>query len=75
VRRDTARAGGQVAECLVRELEFPDEKNIRRRVYDALNVLMAMGIITKNKKTITWVGLPGGMVRWADRRAPRARIA
>jgi hypothetical protein len=24
-----------------------DEKNIRRRIYDALNVLMAMDIITK----------------------------
>lgn len=35
-----------------------DEKNIRRRVYDALNVLMAMGIIKKQKKTILWVGLP-----------------
>jgi hypothetical protein len=35
-----------------------DEKNIRRRVYDALNVLMAMGIIRKQKKTILWVGLP-----------------
>jgi hypothetical protein len=29
-----------------------DEKNIRRRVYDALNVLMAMNIITKEKKEI-----------------------
>ena len=36
-----------------------DEKNIRRRVYDALNVLMAMDIITKDKKQITWRGLPG----------------
>ena len=27
-----------------------DEKNIRRRVYDALNVLMAMDIISKEKK-------------------------
>ena len=36
-----------------------DDKNIRRRVYDALNVLMAMDIITKNKKEITWRGLPG----------------
>ena len=27
-----------------------DEKNIRRRVYDALNVLMAMNIIAKEKK-------------------------
>jgi len=35
-----------------------DEKNIRRRVYDALNVLMAMEIITKKKKQITWNGLP-----------------
>ncbi len=35
-----------------------DEKNIRRRVYDALNVLMAMDIISKDKKDITWRGLP-----------------
>ena len=35
-----------------------DEKNIRRRVYDALNVLMAMDIITKEKKEISWKGLP-----------------
>jgi hypothetical protein len=35
-----------------------DQKNIRRRVYDALNVLMAMNIITKEKKEIRWIGLP-----------------
>lgn len=35
-----------------------DEKNIRRRVYDALNVLMAMDIISKDKKEIRWKGLP-----------------
>lgn len=35
-----------------------DMKNIRRRVYDALNVLLAMNIITKNKKDIRWIGLP-----------------
>jgi hypothetical protein len=35
-----------------------DEKNIRRRVYDALNVLMAMDIIQKDKKAISWRGLP-----------------
>jgi hypothetical protein len=35
-----------------------DEKNIRRRVYDALNVLMAIGAISKDKKTITWAGYP-----------------
>eukprot|EP00126_Sphaerothecum_destruens_P001709 Sdes_comp15122_c0_seq1m3931 len=35
-----------------------DQKNIRRRVYDALNVLMAMGIISKERKEIKWIGLP-----------------
>ncbi|OAF68347.1 Cilia- and flagella-associated protein 20 [Intoshia linei] len=57
----------EVADELISELnEFagfsPDPgceyKNIRRRVYDALNVLMAMNIITKEKKEIKWVGLP-----------------
>ena len=35
-----------------------DQKNVRRRVYDALNVLMAMKIISKEKKEIKWIGLP-----------------
>ncbi|OBZ91186.1 Transcription factor Dp-2 [Choanephora cucurbitarum] len=35
-----------------------DQKNIRRRVYDALNVLMAMDIISKDKKIIKWLGIP-----------------
>lgn len=34
-----------------------DQKNVRRRVYDALNVLMAIGIIGKEKKEIRWKGL------------------
>jgi transcription factor Dp-1 len=60
----------EVADELVREvmadrsLDEPrgkfDEKNIRRRVYDALNVLMAMDIISKEKKEIHWKGLPNG---------------
>ncbi|KAH9532189.1 hypothetical protein CY35_19G077200 [Sphagnum magellanicum] len=57
----------EVADELVSEFTNPDsprispdqdEKNIRRRVYDALNVLMAMGIILKDKKDIQWKGLP-----------------
>jgi len=56
-----------VADELVQEMLHPadgqppvqyDEKNIRRRVYDALNVLMAMGIISKDKKNLSWQGLP-----------------
>ncbi|BAD73471.1 putative DP protein [Oryza sativa Japonica Group] len=37
-------------------LEF-DEKNIRRRVYDAFNVLIAIRVIAKDKKEIKWMGL------------------
>ncbi|KAL3637151.1 hypothetical protein CASFOL_019450 [Castilleja foliolosa] len=60
----------EVADELVAEFSDPgnnggapdqqqyDEKNIRRRVYDALNVLMAMDIISKDKKEIQWIGLP-----------------
>ena len=39
-------------------MQAVDHKNIRRRVYDALNVLMAMNIISKEKKEIKWIGLP-----------------
>eukprot|EP00035_Acanthoeca_spectabilis_P022962 m.446873 g.446873 ORF g.446873 m.446873 type:complete len:319 (-) comp19434_c0_seq1:134-1090(-) len=38
-------------------------KNIRRRVYDALNVLMAMNIISKEKKEIRWIGLPNNSMQ------------
>lgn len=54
----------EVADELVAEfapantLTNTDQKNIRRRVYDALNVLMAMNIIEKQKKEIKWRGLP-----------------
>lgn len=39
------------------EFEF-DEKNIRRRVYDAFNVLLAINVIAKDKKKIYWIGFP-----------------
>ncbi|XP_010387729.1 transcription factor Dp family member 3 [Rhinopithecus roxellana] len=31
--------------------------NIKRRTYDALNVLMAMNVISREKKKIKWIGL------------------
>jgi len=41
--------------------ETVDEKNIRRRVYDALNVLIAINVVSRDKneekKTITWNGI------------------
>ncbi|KAI8084468.1 E2F/DP family winged-helix DNA-binding domain-containing protein [Halteromyces radiatus] len=53
----------QLVQQLIEELnETPsfestcDPKNIRRRVYDALNVLMAIDFITKDKKEIRWKG-------------------
>lgn len=53
----------EVADELATEIQHNsntniDQKNIRRRVYDALNVLMALDIITKDRKEIKWVGLP-----------------
>ena len=48
--------------CAVGNARQYDEKNIRRRVYDALNVLMAMDIITRQKKDIVWRGLPHNQV-------------
>ena len=47
-----------VRACVCVCVQAVDHKNIRRRVYDALNVLMAMNIISKEKKEIRWIGLP-----------------
>nr|XP_007990925.2 transcription factor Dp family member 3 [Chlorocebus sabaeus] len=33
-----------------------DVNNIKRRTYDALNVLMAMNVISREKKKIKWIG-------------------
>ena len=38
-------------------------KNIRRRVYDILNVLIAMDIVSRDKKEIKWRGLPSNAER------------
>ncbi|KAJ0235112.1 Transcription factor-like protein DPB [Hirschfeldia incana] len=81
----------EVADELVAEFALPnnddtspdqqqyDEKNIRRRVYDALNVLMAMDIISKFKKEILWRGLPRSSLSYiqelkAEQLSLRSRI-
>ncbi|CAH1782181.1 unnamed protein product [Owenia fusiformis] len=68
VQKKGVTSYNEVADELVHEFSDPrnisptdqayDQKNIRRRVYDALNVLMAMNIISKEKKEIRWIGLP-----------------
>lgn len=70
VKEKVTTTYNEVADDLVREFteqqnsvnspaaDQYDQKNIRRRVYDALNVLMAMNIISKEKKEIRWIGLP-----------------
>lgn len=40
-----------------------EPKNIRRRIYDAINVLMAMDIITKERKELKWLGLPSNTLQ------------
>ncbi|XP_037074949.1 transcription factor Dp-2-like [Pollicipes pollicipes] len=67
VRAKGTTTYNEVADELVAELCPPgaaaspdqqyEQKNIRRRVYDALNVLMAMQIISKERKRIQWLGL------------------
>ncbi|KAJ3670640.1 hypothetical protein LUZ60_008066 [Juncus effusus] len=37
------------------QIEF-DAKNIRRRIYDAFNVLCSIGIIYRGKKEVQWLG-------------------
>ena len=39
--------------------ETTEDKNIKRRVYDALNVLLSSGVIAKVGKEVTWAGYPG----------------
>ena len=34
-------------------------RNIRRRIYDALNVLMASGVVERDSKSLVWKGMPG----------------
>lgn len=72
VRKKGTTSYNEVADELVAEFansdintlaEQYDQKNIRRRVYDALNVLMAMNIISKEKKEIRWIGLPSNSVQ------------
>jgi len=60
----------RIADEIVSEVAQSDqgksyhEKNVRRRVYDALNVLRALGAVHKsaNTKVIRWIGLPRALV-------------
>ncbi|KAF9924688.1 hypothetical protein FBU30_005381 [Linnemannia zychae] len=50
-------------------LETTGQGNIRRRVYDALNILQALNVIKMDKKEIRWIGLEdAGCIREASRR-------
>lgn len=53
-------AGHDVDPMTILDPKQFDERNVRRRVYDALNVLMAIGVIERDKTTrrIIWKGLP-----------------
>ncbi|KAF9906532.1 hypothetical protein EC991_000539 [Linnemannia zychae] len=49
--------------------------NIRRRVYDALNILQALDIISMDKKEICWIGLQDAkVIREASRRVNGANL-
>ena len=38
--------------------QIRDEKNVRRRVYDALNVLIAAGVLSKCGKNVVYQNMP-----------------
>jgi len=52
IKKEQAKFQGDKRPC--------DEKNVRRRTYDALNVLEAVNVIAKDNKDVTWKGLPNG---------------
>ncbi|KAM6226006.1 LOW QUALITY PROTEIN: transcription factor Dp-1-like [Porphyrio hochstetteri] len=69
VQRKGTTSCNEVVDELVAEFSTTDnrispnesaynQKSIRRRVYDVVNVLMAVNIISKEKKEIKWIGLP-----------------
>ncbi|KAF9990728.1 Transcription factor Dp-2 [Mortierella antarctica] len=49
--------GGKAGELVEDAPEVPGQENIRRRVYDALNVLQSLDIISFDNKDIRWVGI------------------
>lgn len=55
----------EVADELIEKLGLNDnpamareERNVRRRVYDAINVLVAIKVIKKKGKSVNWIGFP-----------------
>lgn len=62
---------------VLQELLEVEQKNIRRRVYDALNVLVATGIASKDSnKVVTWNGMPTVRPTTAeDRRCKQLQVA
>jgi len=43
-----------------------EDKNVKRRVYDALNVLLSAGVIRRNGKMVEWAGFPGSDPKQQD---------
>ncbi|KAJ1688297.1 hypothetical protein LUZ63_019687 [Rhynchospora breviuscula] len=48
------------------QIEF-DEKNLRRRIYDAFNVLDSIGVIARDKKEVWWLGFPHAKSEYVQR--------
>ena len=46
-----------------------EDKNVKRRVYDALNVLLSAGVIRRNGKMVEWAGFPGSDPQEQDMQA------
>lgn len=61
----------EISDNLIHEFSLidtrTDQKNIRRRVYDVLNVLHSIGIIEKDKRHIKWIGFPSEIANGIDK--------
>lgn len=51
-------------------------QNIRRRVYDALNILESLGIIKMDKKEIRWIGIEEALpIRGINRKVHQTNVS
>mmetsp|Transcript_1053 Transcript_1053/g.1395 ORF Transcript_1053/g.1395 Transcript_1053/m.1395 type:complete len:236 (+) Transcript_1053:3-710(+) len=55
------KVSDEIIEEIAKTNQSYDEKNIRRRIYDVLNVFMALDMIQKDNKNILWQGFPAKM--------------
>lgn len=65
----------EVADTMAQKESQENERNIRRRVYDAINVLTAIGVLKKKGKFISFVGKNEEMVKKVEKKRGMLKMA